>query len=225
MSLVEDPVNPRLLFTGTTYGLHATIDGGRTWFSFALNLPTTSVHDMVIHPREGDLVIGTHGRGIWILDSLAGLRGLTPENLARPGALLGARPGTLLTRFDRGRTWYGDDFFAAPNPVDGVYLDMYLNPASSAAATLELADGAGQVIRRLDVPAARGLQRVVWDMRRDAPPASGGAPAAGGARGAGGRGRGGAQRPLVEPGTYEARLTIDGVTTRLPVIVKPDPGR
>ncbi len=222
MSLVEDPVNPRLLFTGTIYGIHATIDGGDRWFSLALNLPTTAVHDLVIHPREGDLVLGTHGRGIWILDSLAGLRGLTAEALARPGALVGTRPGMLLTRFDRGRTWYGDDFFTAPNPVDGVYLDVYLNSSSSASATLEIADGAGQVIRRLDAPAGRGLQRVVWDMRRDAP---GGAAAAPGAAGQGGRGRGGAQRPLVEPGTYEARLTVDGVTTRMPVVVRPDPGR
>lgn len=218
LSLVEDPVNPRLLFAGTMFGIYMSTDGGARWSSMALNLPTTAVHDMVIHPREGDLVIGTHGRGIWILDSLAGLRGLTPDVVGGPGALLGARPGTLLTRFDRGRNAYGDDFFTAPNPVEGVYLDVYLNPASIAPATLDIADGTGQVIRRLEVPAARGLQRIVWDMRRDGDPA-----AAAPERGAGGRGRGGAQRPLVEPGTYEARFTVGGVTTRLPVVVRPDP--
>ncbi len=222
LSLVEDPVNPNLLFAGTMFGIYMTLDGGQRWSSLGLNLPTSAIHDMVIHPREGDLVVGTHGRGIWILDSIAGLRGLRPEVLSGPGAVVGARPGTLLTRFDRGRNAYGDSFFTAPNPAEGAYIDVYLNPSTSTTGTLEIADANGQVIRRLDLPSSRGLQRITWDMRQDAAGGVGGAGAVGGG---GGRGRGGAQRPLVAPGTYEARLTIGGVTTRLPVVVRADSGK
>lgn len=217
LSLVEDPVNPRLLFAGTQFGIYATLDAGSRWFSLGLNLPTNAVHDMVIQPREGDLVIGTHGRGIWVLDSLAGLRGLTPETLAAAGTIFTPRPAFQLTRFDRGRSAFGSAFFTAPNPPDGVYLDVYLNPSRTDAATLEIADSAGRVIRRLSAPAERGLQRIIWDMRGDAPAAGG--PAAPGA----GRGRGGAPA-LVAPGTYEARLTIGDITTRVPVVIRPDPG-
>jgi photosystem II stability/assembly factor-like uncharacterized protein len=215
LSLVEDPVNPRLLFAGTQFGIYATLDGGARWFSLGLNLPTNAVHDMVIHPREGDLVIGTHGRGMWVLDSLAGLRGLTPETLATAGVIFTPRPAFQLTRFDRGRNAFGSAYFTAPNPSDGVYLDVYLNPAGTEVPVLEVADATGRVVRRLAAPTTRGLQRVIWDMRGDPP-----APAAGAGRG----GRGGAS-PLVTPGTYEARLTIGGITTRVPVVVRPDPSR
>ncbi len=215
LSLVEDPVNPDLLFAGTHFGVFATIDRGNRWFPLQLNLPTNPIHDMVIHPREGDLVVGTHGRGIWILDSLAGLRGLTSTVVAGPGQLFAPRPAMLLTRFDRGRGAHGDARYMAPNPADGVYLDLYLNPAGTDTPALEIADSSGSVIRRLDIPAGRGLQRVVWDMRRDATAAS---PA--GAR----QGRGGGQRPLVSPGSYEARLTIGEHVTRVPVVIGADPG-
>lgn len=214
LSLVEDPVNPRLLFAGTQSGLHATLDGGARWFPLRLNLPTSAVHDMVIHPREGDLVIGTHGRGIWVLDSLAGLRGLTPEAIAGPGTIFTPRPAFQWTRLDRGRGAFGSAYFTAPNPAEGVYLDVYLNPAGTDAPSIEIADSTGRVVRRLPAPAERGLQRVIWDMRSDAPTT---APAPG-------RGRGGAS-PLVSPGTYEARLTIGGLTTRVPIVIRPDPGR
>ena len=174
------------------------------------------MHDIVIHPRVGDLVIGTHGRGIWLLDSLAGLRRLTPETLASAGAIFTPRPAVQLTRFDRGRNAFGSAYFTAPNPADGVYLDVYLNPSGTEVPGIEIADAEGRVVRRLTAPTTRGLQRVIWDMRGDAPTA---APGAG--RG-GGRGGG---SPLVAPGTYEARLTIGGLTTRVPVVIRPDPGR
>ncbi len=215
LSLVEDPVNPRLLFAGTQFGIYATLDGGARWFSLRLNLPTNAIHDMVIHSREGDLVIGTHGRGIWVLDSLAGLRGLTPETLSGPGTLFTPRPAFQLMRFDRGRSAFGSAYFTAPNPPDGVSLDVYLHPSATDVPTLEIADATGRVVRRLPAPAGRGLQRVMWDMRVD-PPAA--------APDAAGRGRGGAPA-LVAPGTYEARLTIGGLTTRVPVVIRPDPGR
>ncbi len=218
LALAEDPVNPHLLFAGTQLGIYASLDGGARWFSLRLNLPTNAVHDMVIHPREGDLVIGTHGRGIWILDSLAGLRGLTPEVLTSAGAVFEPRPAVQWTRFDRGRGAHGDAVFAAPNPPDGVALDVYLHPDTQGTATLGIFDADGTLLRQLPVPPGRGLQRMVWDMRRDPPPNT--------ADSGTGRGRGGpGARPLVAPGTYSAQLSIGGVNTRVPVIIRPDPGR
>jgi hypothetical protein len=170
---------------------------------------------MVIHPRAHDLVVGTHGRGIWILDSIAGLRGLTPEVVAAGAAIFTPRPALLLTRFDRGRTSLGSAYYTAANPADGAYLDIYVRPGTSDAVAIEIFDPAGRRLRRLDVQKASGLTRVVWDLRADPPPD---APAAG-------RGRGGPARPLVAPGTYEARLTIGSRTFTTPVRVLPDPGR
>jgi len=218
MSLVEDPVNPQLLFAGTQFGVFATLDGGAHWMPLQLNLPTVAVHDMVIHPRDHDLVIGTHGRGIWILDSIVGLRGLTPQLMTAGSALFTPRPAYHLTRFDRGRSSLGQAYYTAPNPPDGVYLDYFVSRAAAGAATLEIFDGAGNRVRRLTLPEAAGLQRVIWDMRADPP--QGTPPPAGRGRGGAGGGRG----SLAAPGTYEARLTIGGTTHRAAVVVLPDPG-
>jgi len=224
-SLAEDPVNPDLLVAGTEFGVFATVDGGVHWFSLQLNLPTVPVHDIVIHPREGDLILGTHGRGIWILDSMVALRGLTPEVLAGPGTLFTPRPAIRLTRFDRGRNSQGDAFFRAPNPPDGAYLDYYVNPSASGSVALEILDSSGAVLQRFEIEGdrARGVQRVVWNLRA--------APSGEGARGRGGRGagqagggRGGRGGALVEPGTYQARLTVGSEVFSTQVVVRPDPG-
>jgi hypothetical protein len=225
MAIVEDPVNPRLLFAGTMFGVFASLDGGARWFSLQLNLPTVGVHDLLIHPREHDLVVGTHGRGIWILDAIGGLRGLTPTVTSAAGAIFAPRPALQITRWDRGRAWWGDANFAAPNPPDGAYLDVFLNPVRGDRATLEIYDAtAGTRVRGLPLPEGRGLQRIIWDMRADpaaAPP--GGRGRGAGAGQAGGRGGGAGRGALVAPGTYEARLTVGAETFRAQVTIRPDP--
>jgi hypothetical protein len=229
-SLAEDPVNPALLFAGSEFGIWATIDGGARWFSLRLNLPTVPVHDIVVHPRERDLVIGTHGRGIWILDSIRALEGLTAEVMSRSGALFTPRPAMLLTRFDRGRSSLGDTYFTAPNPPDGAYLDYFVNPSASGPVSLEVYDAAGALVRRLDVDeTARGLRRTVWDLRAEpaAAAAGRGGRGAGGGRGGGAGGGGGGGRggrgASAAPGTYEARLTVGSDVYRALVAVRPDP--
>jgi len=222
MALVEDPVNPAVLFAGTQFGVHATTDGGARWFPLQLNLPTVPVHDLVIHPREHDLVIGTHGRGIWILDSIGGLRGLTPAALSASGAIFTPRPAMQIARWERGRSSWGDAYYAAPNPPDGAILDVYVNPRASGPVWLEVFDRSGARVRRFDLPNARGLHRVVWDMRAELAGAGagrGGDPAAGQPGRGGGAGRG----ALVPPGTYDARLTVGSETFRTDVVIKPDP--
>ena len=88
----EDLVNRNLLFAGTEFGVHASLDGGRSWFSLRNNLPTVAVHDIAIHPRERDLIIGTHGRGIWVLDDISFLREMSEALLASDFRLFGVRP-------------------------------------------------------------------------------------------------------------------------------------
>ena len=225
LSLAEDPVRPGLLYAGTEFGVFGTIDDGAHWFSLQLNLPTVPVHDILVHPRERDVVLGTHGRGIWILDSSRALEGLTAEVLASTGAVFEPRPTTRWTRFDRGRSSQGDAFFRAPNPPDGVYLDYYVNPAWSGDVSLEILDAAGERVRALAVPDDRrsGLQRVIWDMRADPP--EGGRGGRGGGRGGGqGGGRGGGRGSAVDPGRYQARLTVGTAVSTVPVVLLPDPG-
>ena len=91
----EDLVNPNLLFVGTEFGLFVSIDGGAHWAQFTGKLPNVAVRDVAIHPRESDLIIATHGRGIFIVDDLTPLRALTPEILAKDAAFLPSRPAAL----------------------------------------------------------------------------------------------------------------------------------
>jgi hypothetical protein len=208
LSFVEDPSNPKLLFVGTYTGVFGTLSGGRSWRPVANGLPTVPVHDMVIHPRERDLVIGSHGRGIWILDAIRGLEALTSDAPASSAVLVAARPGTQWTRFNRGRDSIGQTYFRAPNPEDGVYIDYRLF-TGSGDGTITIHNGAGERVRTLQAPASGvALRRVVWDMRGEA--------------GAQGAGRGGGRGPLVPPGTYEARLVVNGQTVRTTVEVRAD---
>jgi hypothetical protein len=225
-ALAEDPVRPGLLFAGTELGIHTTLNDGASWLSLKLNLPTVGVHDIVIHPRERDLIIGTHGRGIWILDSIRGLEGVTPEVAARDAAIFAPRPAVQMPRFDRGRSSLGYAYYTAPNPPDGAFIDFYVNPRVTAPVTLEIFDASGTRVRALDLGPREqiaGLRRAVWDMRRDpTAPQPGGR--VGGA-GAGGeqappQGRGGRGGAMAPAGKYEARLTVGGELHRAEVVIR-----
>jgi hypothetical protein len=91
----EDLVNANLLFVGTEFGLFLSIDGGAHWAQFKGSLPNVAVRDIAIQPRESDLILATHGRGIYILDDLTAIRALTPEILAKDLVMLPSRPSEL----------------------------------------------------------------------------------------------------------------------------------
>ncbi len=182
--IVEHPRNPDLLVVGTELSVFVSNTGGGEWVELKNNLPTVPVHDMVIHPRKNDLVLGTHGRGFWILDDMAILDELTPDVLASDAHLARIRPATQMHRFDRGRRSQGQRYFRAPNPPDGAIITYYVNPkvmnASDDATNGALSEGQpptvevdilgpdGRIVRRLEPRQGQegtGVQRLVWDLR------------------------------------------------------------
>jgi photosystem II stability/assembly factor-like uncharacterized protein len=129
-ALAEDPVNPKLLFAGTEYGLYFSTIGGEKWTKLTGGLPTIQVRDLAIQRRENDLVVGTFGRGIYILDDYTPLRSLTPETLKQESALFPVRnalsyiPAQPLGQ--NGKGFQGEAFFAAPNPPFGAEITYFL---------------------------------------------------------------------------------------------------
>jgi len=233
-AFAEHPGNPDVLFVGTEHGVWATIDGGTHWVSLKNNLPTVAVHDIVVHPRDNDLVIGTHGRGIWILDNINVIEGLSDEVLTRPAHIFRTRPATQFNTFNRGRGNRGTTYFSAPNPPRGVILDVWVAPSAvgdaepAGAPQLTIHDRGGAVVRRMQLPRgleAGGLHRLVWDMRYDptwvAPQGEGGGRGGGGGGGRGGEGT--VQSPWVLPGRYEARLTVGDAMSAQTIEIIGDP--
>jgi photosystem II stability/assembly factor-like uncharacterized protein len=225
----QHPRNASLLFVGTEFGVFASIDGGGAWTRIGNNLPTVAVHDLLVHPRDNDLILGTHGRGIYILDDITPLEQLTPETLAADSRLFPVRAATAFNQADpygggpRGVGDQGDRLFAAPNPAFGATISYYLKQDVPADrdARLTIVDASGAAVRELDASKKAGLHRVVWELRLPPPyiatrPAPG-APAEGGFPGSIVHG------PFVLPAAYTARLTIGATVQEVPLTVKADP--
>jgi photosystem II stability/assembly factor-like uncharacterized protein len=220
----EDPKNPRVLYVGSELGLHVSFDGGAKWVRMHLgNLPPVAVRDITIHPRDNDLILGTHGRSIWILDDATPLQEINEQVTSESAYLFSMRPAL---RFDGGGGrgggvgQGGNKPFAGPNPPFGAAITYYLK--EHGAAKVDVLDAAGKVVRELArMPEEAGLNRVVWDLRYQGPHAravSGGDdPEAGGGFGFPARG------PLVLPGKYTVRLTAGGKTLTRELEVKVDP--
>jgi photosystem II stability/assembly factor-like uncharacterized protein len=210
----EDLVNPNLLFLGTEFGLFISVDGGKQWAHYkGGDLPNVAVRDLAIHPRDHDLVIATHGRGIWIVDDISPLRALTPEILASPVAFLPARP--TVQRLQAGGGWAnGDAMFVGANPPSDAVITYYQRRRHIFGdMKLEVYDANGKLLGTLPTSKRRGLSRVTWSMRL-APPRV--PPAASAAFGA-------AYGPRVLPGTYTIKMTKDTATYATQLGVIPDP--
>jgi photosystem II stability/assembly factor-like uncharacterized protein len=165
----QDPVNPELLYAGTEFGLYISLDGGQQWARFKENLPMVAVHDLVIHPTEHDLIIGTHGRGIYIVDDLTALRSLTAEILDSNVAVLPSRPSPMvLSGF---QDWFGsDDEFVGRNPSEAATIDYWLKKRHLFGdLKIEIYDADGKLITTLPGWKRRGLNRVGWPMRLKPP--------------------------------------------------------
>jgi len=132
-AIAEDHVNPNLLFAGTEFGLFFTVDGGQKWVQLKGGLPTIQVRDLTIQKRENDLVVGTFGRGIYILDNYTALRTLTPELVKQNALLFPVKDALMYIQAQpiggRGKSFQGESFYTAENPPFGATFTYYLKDA------------------------------------------------------------------------------------------------
>src|SRR5215213_3825469 len=209
----EDAKNKDLLFAGTEYGLFVSLNGGTEWKPFMSGMPRIRVDDILIHPRDNDLIIGTHGRGIYILDDIAALQQMSQKVMDSDATLFEVRPGTIWQNDARlGRYWGGAKLFRGSNPAAGTAISYYLKSAPSGDVKLTILDYTGKVVRSLAGTKDVGLNRVQWNLRGDPPPRPPSGGQGGGPGGGGGGGFGGAfnQGLPLEPGTYNLKLSVGG---------------
>lgn len=163
-TVVEDFKNENLLFVGTEFGVFATLDGGGSWFRFMNNLPPVAVHDLVIHPRDADLIAGTHGRSIWIADDITPLQQLTSDVMAKDVHLFANRIGTRWINASKGRI-QNYFKFRGQNPPGGGAIHYYLSAEPLDSVRVVIEDLFGERSRTYLVRAEAGINRIRWDMR------------------------------------------------------------
>jgi photosystem II stability/assembly factor-like uncharacterized protein len=165
----QDLKQANLLFAGTETGLFLTIDGGKQWARFTGKLPPVPVRDLAIHPRESDLIVATHGRGIYIIDDITPLRQLTPQVLEAPLTVLETRPYPARQGVSE-QNFTGSDEFEGTNPRDVAYITYYLKDRQLMGDfKVEVYDSAGKRVASLPGGTRRGINRVEWPMRLKAP--------------------------------------------------------
>jgi hypothetical protein len=164
--IIEHPDAPNVLFLGSEHHLFASTDAGAHWAQWP-GMPTTHYDDLLIHPREKDLVIGTHGRAIWIVDDIRPLAEWSAGVLEAPAHIFTVRRATIFTYW-KDTSYRGQAQFAGENPADGAIITYKLGPGSGDAR-LRVTRGNGGLIREYQVPAEEGLHRVNWDLRYPTP--------------------------------------------------------
>jgi photosystem II stability/assembly factor-like uncharacterized protein len=232
----EDPQRRGLLFAGTELGVFVSFNDGDQWQPLQLNLPPVSMRDLVIH--ENDLIVGTHGRGFWVLDNITPLRQINDEVLRADAYLFHPADAFNMPQGSENGTPQPRDEPLAENPPEGAIIDYHLKQNISGPVVLEILNPAGETIRRYSsedrspplnpdtlsipafwirtpapLPSTAGMHRWVWDLRPTPPAERPG--------GGGGGGRGGA--PPVLPGIYTVKLTVAGksYTQSLRVLMDP----
>jgi photosystem II stability/assembly factor-like uncharacterized protein len=210
----EDRLNPNILFLGTEFGLFMSLNGGQSWAQFKPNdFPDgVAVRDIALQPREDDLVLATHGRGIWVIDDISPLRALSAQTLASNVALIAGRP--VEQRIQGNGGWAeGDATFYGDNPPSGATITYYQKARHVIGRMkLEILDASGKVVDELPASKRRGLNRVNWPMRTKPPLVPPAASLAGSSTTG--------ERFL--PGTYTVRLTKAGQVATEPLIVTLD---
>jgi hypothetical protein len=222
-SIRQDPRNPNLLYAGTEFGFFVSLDEGKSWKQFMTNLPVVRIDDVIVHPRDNDLVLSTHGRSVWIMDDISALQQLTPAVMQQDATLLQPRNAIAWRQDIRlRRSITGAKNFRGENAPAGTAIAYYLkNAASNVQITIRDLTG-GSFVRSIDGTNLAGLNRVQWDLCSDLRAVQGGGGFGGGGGGgnrcaSGGPGQGGqagagARRvgTLAGPGAYLVTLTVDG---------------
>jgi len=242
--IVEHPRTPELLFLGNEVGVYVSVDRGGHWTRLKNNLPTVPVDDILIHPRENDLIVGTHGRSLFILADVTPLESLAQGMLAEAGRLF---PSRSIMWAQRGDWPFHGATYSAPNPPRGARIRYYLRDAQEGDDdeaddfALTITDADGKPVRTLEAEGSPGIHEVIWDWRLDppyeverrgggpggGPGGGGGGPGGGGGGPGGGGGRFGGtpQGPIVLPGTYTVSMDAGGETFTSTVEILADPRR
>ncbi|HEY5093992.1 MAG TPA: hypothetical protein VII69_02620, partial [Candidatus Eremiobacteraceae bacterium] len=222
----QDPVNGNVLYAGLEQSIWMSLDAGASWRSLQLNLPAASVRDIQIQPDFDDLLVGTHGRSLWILDDLAALQGLTSAQAASTPTFFRARTAYLFSQSAFQTPNGGPSSFDGADPDYGALLTYYQSSVSSPAPSLQIVGPGDHVVRSIagthdqdgkhvpNLPNVVGVNRVAWDLTSDAPVRWNSAPK---------WNRGPGSGPEVVPGTYTAHLTIGGREYTQTIDVKADP--
>jgi photosystem II stability/assembly factor-like uncharacterized protein len=210
----EDTVSPDLLFLGTEFGLWISLDGGKQWAQYKGNeFPNVAVRDIVVQPRQSDLVLATHGRGIWIVDDISVLRKLTPEVTAQEAVFLQGNP--TQQRLNASGGWVeGSAAFVGSNPPDAAMITYYQKKRHIfGKMKIEIFDDQGKLVDTVPANNRRGLTRVPWAMRLKAPRVPPAATAAFES----------IIGPRVLPGAYTVKMTRGRETYSAPLVITLDP--
>ncbi len=190
-SIVQDREAAGLLFVGTEFGVYVTIDGGGHWTLMDAGMPRIQARDLHLQPQWDDLVVGTFGRGIFVLDDVSALRDLTPDVLASEAALLRCRPAPRFEERKEVPAVWGNE--TAPNPPFGAILTYNVGAVvGDRSLLLAISDESGETVRELELGTTPGLHRVTWDLRKGG-------------------------RELVPAARYAAQLMIVGPERRDPI--------
>ena len=211
-----------LLFVGNEVGVFVSIDRGQNWTHMKGDLPVVPVDDIAIHPRENDLILGTHGRSAWIMADVAPLEHLSRSMMAEAGRVFPMKK-TIMWAQKGDWPFYGATY-SAPNPPRATPIRYYVRDAGEDSVSLRITDASGAPVRTLKGPRQAGINEVLWDWRHDAPYTPGGR-AGGGGGGGGGRGGGAPAGPIVMPGTYTVTMEVGGATSTATVELEADPRR
>jgi hypothetical protein len=214
----EDPKNRNLLYLGSEYAFYVSLDGGKEWKRFMNGLPTVRIDDVMVHPRDNDLILGTHGRSIWIIDDITPLQQMSADAMTKADAILfDIRPGVQwLTDIQKSITVGAAKHFRGQNPAQGTAISYWLKSVPAGDVKITISDVQGKEVRTMDGTKIAGLNRVQWNLTGNPPPAGG--------RGfggfGGGSGRGGPPRgPSVAPGSYLLKLSVAGQEVGSKVVI------
>jgi photosystem II stability/assembly factor-like uncharacterized protein len=204
----EDPSNPDVLYAGTEFSLFLSIDHGKRWTKLGA-LPTVAVDDILVHPRDRDLVIATHGRSLFVIDDLTPIEELTPATRRKEAYLFPVRKVTGRSPLPGLEEWSGSTLYRGANPPDGALLSFWIREGGPDPVKIEIKNAQGQTVANLTAPALSGINRTSWDLHptKDVLTEYGGEGVL-----------------FVRPGTYEATLTYGKETSKQSIEVTIAPG-
>jgi len=210
----QDRVNPNLLFVGTEFAIFASLDEGRSWFSLMNNLTTIAVRDIAVHPRDNDLIIGTHGLGVQIMDDITPLQNMSPAVLALKTHFFNIRPFTQIYMSTTQES-FGKPEFSGKNPSYGLTMTSYFKERPPARPKIVIRKPDGDKFYEMNLSQKAGLQRNNWNLQYMPKTKDG--------KQLKPTGMGLVSPPMIPPGTYEIALQVGSQEIVRSAVINPDP--